>query len=120
MTFVEKNAWMKLSYLSEVINLVRKTFTNVYGDLQTNRMWFINVQRLVMVGDVYISVLISHSIPGFSSTVWFADKYSCRKSSNSSSFISFFTDMSGCDGSVNPDISDFSSVLETETWSNYP
>src|SRR4029434_1278345 len=74
----------------------------------------------VMMGDVFISVLHSQSIPGFSSTVLHVDRYSCRKSSNSSSFISFFTDMSGCDGSVNPDISDLSSVLEKETRSNYP
>src|SRR4029434_7140970 len=58
----------------------------------------------VKVGDVYISVLQSASSPGFSSTFRIADRYSCRKSSNSSSFISSFTDISSCDGSVDPDI----------------
>src|SRR4029434_8431471 len=68
----------------------------------------------VKVGDVYISVLQSCSSPGFSSTFGIADRYSCRKSSNSSSLNSSFTDMSSCGVSVDPDISDFSSVLEKE------
>src|SRR4029434_8376941 len=75
----------------------------------------------VMMVDVSISALHSYSSPGFSSTVLHVDRYSCRKSSNSSSFISGFTEVGSCVGSVNPDISDFSSVLEKIlTLSNYP
>src|SRR4029434_7182265 len=66
----------------------------------------------VMMGDVFISVLHSQSIPCFSSTVLHVDRYSCRKSSNSSPFISCFTEVGSCVGSVNPDILDFSSVLK--------
>src|SRR4029434_5815864 len=68
----------------------------------------------VKVGDLSVSVLHSCFSPG-TSTFLLADRYSCRKSSNSSSFISSFTDISSCDGSVDPDISDFSSVSQRKS-----
>ena len=58
---------------------------------------------------------LSASSPGFSSTFGIEDRYSCRKSSNSSSLSSSFTDMISCDGSVDPDISDFSSVFQRKS-----
>src|SRR4029434_7229009 len=69
----------------------------------------------VKVGDVCVSVLQSCSSSGFSSTFWISNKYSDGKSSNSSSLISSFTDMSICDGSVDPAIVDLSSVFQRKS-----